>query len=148
MSQRDWIREDLDAFGLHTRISLLTGSILPAQSYYKAQKLRSMIRQQVLEALKRFDVLLFPVVTKCAQMIDGFQWSPGNYTASPPEYLLTRLFSLTGNPAISIPCGFSSEGLPIGLEIGGRPGEEETVLKVAHAYEQNTPWHAMRSPTV
>ena len=49
---------------------------------------------------------------------------------------------------IPINCGFSSQGLPIGLQIGGRPFDEETVLKVAHAYEQNTPWHTMNPPNV
>ena len=46
------------------------------------------------------------------------------------------------------PCGFGAQGLPIGLQVGGRPGGEETVLKVAHSYEQGTVWHTMRPPTV
>ena len=48
----------------------------------------------------------------------------------------------------SEPCGFGAQGLPIGLQVGGRPGGEETVLKIAHAYEQGTVWHTMRPPTV
>jgi aspartyl-tRNA(Asn)/glutamyl-tRNA(Gln) amidotransferase subunit A len=59
---------------------------------------------------------------------------------------MTRPFNLASAPAISINCGFNSEGLPIGLQIGGRPFDEPTILKVAHAYEQHTPWHTMRPP--
>ena len=61
-------------------------------------------------------------------------------------FMRTSAFSLAGVPAISIPCGFSSQNLPIGLQIAGRPADEETVVKVAHAYEQRTPWNTMRPP--
>jgi len=64
--------------------------------------------------------------------------------ALPP--VMTRPFNLTGAPAMSVNCGFNSEGLPIGLQIGGRPFAEETVLKVAHAYEQATDWHNQKPP--
>jgi aspartyl-tRNA(Asn)/glutamyl-tRNA(Gln) amidotransferase subunit A len=60
----------------------------------------------------------------------------------------TNTFNIASSPAISVPCGFGGQGLPVGLQIGGRPGAEETVFKVAHAYEQSTAWHAMRPPTV
>ena len=63
-------------------------------------------------------------------------------------YMRTNTFNLASAPAISVPCGFSSQGLPIGLQIGIRSGGEETVLKVAHAYEQSTPWHDMRPPNL
>ena len=56
--------------------------------------------------------------------------------------------NLVGAPAISVPCGFSIGGLPVGLQSGSRPGGEELVLKVAHAYEQSTPWHSMRPASI
>jgi aspartyl-tRNA(Asn)/glutamyl-tRNA(Gln) amidotransferase subunit A len=56
-------------------------------------------------------------------------------------------FNLTGLPAISLPCGFT-DGLPIGLQLVGRPFDEATVLRVAHAYEQATDWHTRRPPPV
>ncbi len=59
--------------------------------------------------------------------------------------LFTRPFNLTGLPALSLPCGFDS-GLPIGLQIVGRPFEEGTVLRAAHAYEEATEWHERRPP--
>ena len=55
----------------------------------------------------------------------------------------TRTFNLTGQPAVSVPCGFSPQGLPVGLQIAGRAFEDDLVLKVAHAYEQATEWHTM-----
>jgi aspartyl-tRNA(Asn)/glutamyl-tRNA(Gln) amidotransferase subunit A len=58
----------------------------------------------------------------------------------------TRPYNITGFPAISVPCGFSSEGMPIGLQLAGRPFDEETVLRAAHAYEQATEWHGRRPP--
>ncbi len=55
-------------------------------------------------------------------------------------------FNLSGLPAISLPCGFDARGLPIGLQIVGRPFDEATVLRVAHAYERESEWHARRPP--
>jgi aspartyl-tRNA(Asn)/glutamyl-tRNA(Gln) amidotransferase subunit A len=57
----------------------------------------------------------------------------------------TAPFNLTGTPAVSVPCGFSPAGLPIGLQLAGRPFDEVTILQAAHAYEQATDWHK-RSP--
>jgi aspartyl-tRNA(Asn)/glutamyl-tRNA(Gln) amidotransferase subunit A len=58
----------------------------------------------------------------------------------------TRPYNITGFPAISIPCGFSAEGMPIGLQLAGRPFDELTVLRAAHAYQQATDWHRRRPP--
>jgi aspartyl-tRNA(Asn)/glutamyl-tRNA(Gln) amidotransferase subunit A len=60
---------------------------------------------------------------------------------------LLRPFNLTGLPAMSIPCGFTSAGLPIGLQIAGKPFDEAMVLRVAHTYEQHTEWHR-RQPSI
>jgi len=56
----------------------------------------------------------------------------------------TRPFNLTGHPAASVPCGFTAEGLPMGLQIIGRPFDEATVLRVADAYQRLTDWHTRR----
>ncbi len=56
----------------------------------------------------------------------------------------TKVFNLTGSPAVTVPCGFTRAGLPIGLQIAGRPFDEATVLRVAHAYESHTEWHKRR----
>ena len=146
-NHRGWIRDRLQDYGHDNRVALLTGSIMPAQAYYKAQKIRSMVRRQVLEALEKYDVLALPTIGKPAQPIQDDPVVTSKRTSGRLPYLLTRIFSLSSAPAITVPCGFSAQGLPIGLQLGGPPGGEETVLKVAHAYEQNTPWHTMRPPT-
>ena len=143
---REWVRTQLGESGHNNRIGFLVGSIMPAMAYYKAQKLRSLLRQQILEALDRFDVLVSPTAGKPAQLIADDPIITSKADGLPLSHLLTRNFALASAPAITVPCGFSSQSLPIGLQMGVRPGGEETLLKVAHAYEQGTPWHAMRPP--
>jgi aspartyl-tRNA(Asn)/glutamyl-tRNA(Gln) amidotransferase subunit A len=143
---RDWIRDRLQDFGHDNRINLLAGSIMPAQAYHKVQKLRELTRREVLGALEKYDVLILPTSKSCAPLVgqDAVITSKEMARDLPP--VMTRPFNLASAPAISINCGFNSEGLPIGLQIGGRPFDESTVLRVAHAYEQHTPWHTMRPP--
>lgn len=150
---RELVRFRLQEIGHDNRIGYLTGSLLPAQVYYKAQKLRSLLRQQVLQALEKVDVLVQPTAGRVAQKIEPDPIIDGKETANRLSWLLTLTFSLANTPALSIPCGFlspaSEQGgkeLPIGLQIAGRPFDEERVLKVAYAYEQHTPWHSRRPP--
>jgi aspartyl-tRNA(Asn)/glutamyl-tRNA(Gln) amidotransferase subunit A len=142
----DWIRDRLDEFGHTNQVGLLTGSVLPAQVYYKVQKLRELVRRQVLEALEKYDVLILPTSKSCAPRLEDEVIVTSKEMAASMPPVMTRPFNLANAPALSVNCGFNSQGLPIGLQIGGRPFAEETVLKVGHAYEQNTPWHTMRPP--
>jgi aspartyl-tRNA(Asn)/glutamyl-tRNA(Gln) amidotransferase subunit A len=142
------VRERLRDYGHDNRIGLLTGLLLPAQAYEKALRLRHLIRQQVLEALNIYDVLALPTAAKTAQPIEDDPVITSKASASRAPYLFTRFFNLAGVPAISVPCGFSTEGLPIGLQLGGRVGDEAMVLRVAHAYEQHTSWHTQRPTAV
>ena len=146
-----WITERLDDYDHNVRIRQLTGSILPVQAYYKAQKLRTALRGQILDLLKSFDVLVLPTSSITAPKI------PESAGIGSKEEVRAALFgrrsftapgNLAGVPAISVPCGFTSQApqLPIGLQILGRPFDEATVMKVAHAYEQNTEWHTRRPP--
>ena len=104
------------------------------------------MRRQVHEALERYDVLILPTSKSCAPVLedDPVITSKDMAAAMPP--VMTRPFNLANAPAISVNCGFNSQGLPIGLQIGGRPFAEEMVLKVAHAFEQGTPWYSLRPP--
>ena len=145
MTYRDWIRDRLHEFGHSNQIGLLTGALMPAQAYYKVQKLRELVRRQILEALETYDVLILPTSKSCAPRLEDYQVVTSKETAAVPP-VMTRPFNLANAPALSVNCGFNSQGLPIGLQIGGRPFAEEMVLKVGHAYEQNTPWHTMRPP--
>ena len=146
---RKGISEHLSQYDHNVQVRLLFGSILPAQAYHKATRLRQVLRQQVLDALQRTDVLVMPTSSTPAtpiptgpairskqDVIDGFV-GRSSFTAP---------FNLANCPALSILCGFTSQSLPIGLQIAGRPFDEETVLRVAHAYEQATDWHTRRPP--
>ncbi|HIN35277.1 MAG TPA: Asp-tRNA(Asn)/Glu-tRNA(Gln) amidotransferase GatCAB subunit A [Dehalococcoidia bacterium] len=146
LAQQDWIKDQLQDYGHDVRILLLTGSLLPAQAYYKAQKLRTMLRQQVLDSLEKYDVLVLPTSGKGAQPLEQDPPITSKETASRLAFLFTRIFNLASCPAMSVPCGFDDRGMPVGLQIGARPGAEETIFKVAHAYEQATAWHTMRPP--
>ena len=145
-THRNRIKERLQDYSRFNRVGLLTGSMMPAQAYYKAQKLRSLLRRQVDEAMRKYDVLLTPTFGKPAQRIEADDLLLNTPKSNLLPYLMTRAFNLTNSPAITVPCGLSSEGLPIGLQIVGPPGGDETVLKVAHAYEQSTPWHTIKPP--
>ena len=119
---------------------------MPALAYYKTLKLRALLRQQVLQVLNDFDVLLTPTMGIAAPMIEEDPVIKSKETSNRNTSGLTTTFSLASCPAISVNCGFTSNNLPIGLQIGGRPFAEQTVLNVAYSYEQNTDWSTRRPP--
>ena len=128
-------------------ITYLVGSVLPAEFYYKAQKLRELLRRQVMAAFEEVDVLVTPTVESVAAPVNKetppvTKESVIEWLVEAP-YMVTPAHPLAGIPAISVPCGFTSgeEGMPIGLQIGGRPFEESTVLSLAHAYERRAGWY-------
>ena len=149
--QRDWIRDRLDDYDHNVRIRQLSGSLIPAQAYYKAQRLRTVLRNQMLDALNSVDVLVLPTSSIPAPKIPaaaGIGSKSEAKAAFSGRRIYTNPGNLSGVPALSVPCGFTSESpqLPIGLQTMGRPFDEATVLKVAHAYEQNSSWHTRRPP--
>ena len=148
VNMREWVRERIHDFGHDNRVGLLTGSLVPAAAYYKAQKLRTMLRDQVLEAFRTYDALVMPTSGRQAVPLTEDPPVTSKETASRLPFMRTNTFNLAGAPAISVPCGFGGRGLPVGLQIAGPPGGEEMVFRVAHAYEQSTPWHTMRPPTI
>ena len=146
---RKLFEENFKELDHNNKIRFLTGSIIPAQFYYKAQKIRTALRQQILEALENVDVLVLPAGPVTAPLVEsspGIQSKEHALTGLAGRISFTGPFNLAGTPALSVPCGFSSSGMPMGLQIVGRPFAEETVLKVAYAYEQNTDWRSRRPP--
>ena len=125
------------------------GFTLTPQRIAEAEKERTTLYRRVREFFNRFDLLLtptvavppFPVEMSYPQEINGKAMD--NYT---DWLLMTYAITLTGYPAISIPCGFTQEGFPVGLQIVGRKLAETTVLKAAAAFEALTPWHNKRPP--
>ena len=143
-----WVRENLSDYGHDDRILLLTGSVMPAQYYNKAQKVRELIRRQVIDALGNYDALVFPTSGRGAQPVEDDPPVTSKETTSRLPFLFTRLFNLASCPAMSVPCGFDDNGMPVGLQIGGKPFSEETLFRIAHAYEQATDWHTRRPRAV
>jgi aspartyl-tRNA(Asn)/glutamyl-tRNA(Gln) amidotransferase subunit A len=148
----DWLRTRLHEYDHNVQIDFLTGAIIPAQLYYKAQKIRGLIRQQVFDALQKVDVLALPSSSEPAPLLPqgaGLKSKDEARQRMSGRRSLTGVFNLANVPALSVPCGFVSvEGkeLPIGLQLAGRPFDDGLLLKVAHAHEQATPWHARRPP--
>ena len=148
---RRGIMEYLGEYGYDGQVRLLMGSLIPAQAYAKAQKLRALFRCEVLAALEKVDVLVQPTSPNSAPKIPigGVAFNAKEVVKD--DYFdhrsFTTPFNLASVPALSVPCGFTSDDLPIGLQIAGRPFEEELVLKVAYAYEQSTSWH-QRKPQI
>ena len=125
------------------RTRLLLGACVQASHYLKAQRFRALLRQEMLDVLDRVDALITPTTVLVASKIDEptVRIDDQEFVVAAHIARATRPFNMTGLPAISVPCGFTPEGLPIGLQIVGRPFEETTVLHVAYAYEQSTAWH-------
>jgi len=123
------------------------GKFVFATDFLKAQRLRRVLTDEVRAAFDGVDVLATPTLPLCA-------WEVGEshvQIAGQPEHVLhacwryTYPWNLTGLPALSVPCGFA-DGLPVGLQLVGRPFDEAAILRVGHAYQEATRWHEVRPP--
>jgi aspartyl-tRNA(Asn)/glutamyl-tRNA(Gln) amidotransferase subunit A len=141
-----WHRTRAKDLGDDVRSRLNLGAAIRAPQYLKAQAVRRKIRENFCLALQKVNVILTPQLPITAPKLDqgGVSW--GKQTEAVPSALtrFTRIYNLAGIPSLSIPCGFSAAGLPIGLQIAGRPFDERTVLRVGSAYEKSTPWKDRR----
>jgi aspartyl-tRNA(Asn)/glutamyl-tRNA(Gln) amidotransferase subunit A len=143
---RDLLYNRPQDLGHDNRVGYMVNAIMPAPYYYKAIRLRTLLRAEMLEALGKYDLLISPTTGVPAQLRtpDPTITSKGEVSRTP--WMFTTASSLANLPALSVPCGFSEEGLPFSLQITGRPFEEATVLRAGHAYEQATEWHTQRPP--
>ena len=130
------------------RLRLEAGLFISAADYLRAQQGRALFDRQARQLLDQVDLLAGPTEPVTAPRLLAERVQVGEEemgtTAALTQY--TRPYNITGFPAISIPCGFSDTGMPIGLQLAGRPFDELTVLRAAHAYEQATDWHQRRPP--
>ena len=141
---RNLLRERPQDIGHDNRIGYLTNAVMPATYYYKAIRLRTLLRRDVLKAMQQVDLFLTPTMGVPAQRLEPDPTITGKENVGRTPWLFTNVPSLANLPALSVPCGFSPEGLPLSLQIAGRPFEETTVLQAGHAYEQATDWHTRR----
>jgi aspartyl-tRNA(Asn)/glutamyl-tRNA(Gln) amidotransferase subunit A len=142
------LRESADDLSTDVRTKFEIGALIPATDYIKAQRARRFFNRKIAEAMLNVDVLLAPTEPIGAPKFNEMTVRVGSRKEHNLSLLsrLTRPFNICGVPAISVPCGFTSSGLPIGMQLAGRLFDEATVLRVAHAYEQATDWHTRRPP--
>jgi len=141
-----YLRKQPDDYGPGVRTNLEAGCYLLATDYVKSQRARTLLLRNFNEAFKRADVIVSPTLPALPPQV-GEVWVQSRDLREHVIDAFLRFnipYDLTGLPAISVPCGFSSTGLPIGLQIAGRAFEETTILKAASAYERSTDWHLAR----
>ncbi len=138
-----------EGFGPEVKRRIMLGTYVLSAGYYdayygKAQAVRTLVCQDFEAAFKEVDLIVTPATPTPAFKL-------GEKSEDPLQMYLSDIFTisvnLAGLPAIALPCGFSKSGLPIGLQLIGRPFEEETILRAAYAYEQATEWH-LKKPVI
>jgi aspartyl-tRNA(Asn)/glutamyl-tRNA(Gln) amidotransferase subunit A len=136
-------------FGPEARRRILLGTYVLSQGYYEAyylkgMKVRTLIKQDFEQAFQRCDVVLMPTTPTPAFRV-------GEKLTDPLQMYLSDIYTISANlagiPALSMPCGFSAESLPIGLQLLAAPFKEDVLLQAAYAYEQATEWHR-RKPAI
>ncbi len=142
----DSLRQRPEDFGADVRARLEDGALTPAVSYIKAQRMRTEFNRQFADTMRQYDILLAPTTAVAAPPIGETAVDVGGKTEAKLALMprLTRPHNICGNPTVSVPCGFTSDGLPIGIQLAARPFEDAVALQVAHAYEQATDWHTRR----
>jgi aspartyl-tRNA(Asn)/glutamyl-tRNA(Gln) amidotransferase subunit A len=126
-------------FGTSVRRRMLEGAFLSAADYITAQRARAVLNEQIRANFTRVDVFAMPSAARPPEAFEGMDPNEQNLR---PNF--ANPFNLTGLPAISVPCGFTSGNLPAGLQIAAPPFEETTAFRVAYAYEQATEWRERR----
>jgi aspartyl-tRNA(Asn)/glutamyl-tRNA(Gln) amidotransferase subunit A len=138
-----YFKSRAEGFGAEVKRRIILGTYVLSSGYYdayylRAQKVRTLIRRDFLEAYKEVDAIVTPTSPTPAFL-------KGDKTSNPLAMYLNDIYTigvnLAGLPGISIPCGFTKGGLPIGLQVIGQPFRETELLAVAGAYEARTDWH-------
>ena len=135
-----------------SRTRLQSAALLPAKVYNRAAKARVLLRRQVMEVLGDVDILVSPTspypAPKHSDLTAKFENAKDVRNRFFFRRAYTGIYSLTALPAISIPGGFTADGLPIGLQLGAAPFAEETLFRAAYSYEQATTWHSQIAPAI
>lgn len=139
-----YLRERYDRFDTGTRTRLAASSLIPATVYNRAMRARVIVRQQVLDAVGRYDALISPTMIRATKPIEQEQEKVESSDEAVVRLMERRIgvypFSLANVPALSVPMGFSANGLPLALQFAAKPFDEETLLGIAHGYERAAGW--------
>jgi aspartyl-tRNA(Asn)/glutamyl-tRNA(Gln) amidotransferase subunit A len=130
-----------EEYGEMVRARFRIGGLLGASDYVQSQRVRKVVIREFAETLQQVDVLVTPTMTTPAAAFEGFD---GTSTVRGRSF--TAPFNLTGLPAISVPCGFTEAGLPVGMQIAGRPFDEPGLIRAAYTYQQRARWFEQRPP--
>ena len=126
-------------FGEMVRARFRIGGMFSASDYVQSQRVRKLVNREFAAVLQKVDVLVTPTMTQPAAAFEGYD---ATSTVRGPSF--TAPFNLTGLPAISVPCGFTASGLPVGMQIAGKPFDEPGVIRAAYAYQQEARWFEQR----
>ncbi len=147
---RRLLREQPDRIDPGIRTLLVTGTLRPAADYLKGLSARTVVRDAIRRTFEehRLDVVATPTLPETAGGLEQteFEIEGAREQVTSAYVRTTAPFNLSGLPALSVPCGIDGNGLPIGLQLAGRPFAEETVLQVGAAYESTTTWSQRRPP--
>ena len=137
------LRTRLDAYGLSARMYLLQGAFLSSADYLRALRVRAIVSSEIDRLLEDVDILVTPVSPFLTP--DAAREPMAHRRGSGAAF--TAPFNLTGHPALSMPCGVSTVGLPMGIQLVGRRSDETTLLQAAHAFQQHAGW-SMKHPVL
>jgi aspartyl-tRNA(Asn)/glutamyl-tRNA(Gln) amidotransferase subunit A len=135
---RERLEQHPELFGADVRGRLETGRDLSSGAYALARRKQVEVRRRSERFFRQYDILLLPSTPIPALPFDEIENSASQ---APALTRFTAPFNLTGLPALSVPCGFTREGLPIGLQIVSGPWQEARLLRAGHTFEQATEWH-------
>jgi aspartyl-tRNA(Asn)/glutamyl-tRNA(Gln) amidotransferase subunit A len=135
------LRDRRALYGVHTKDILIGGALCTGWEYVQTQRLRSVAKREVSEAMSAVDVLLTPAAGVGAPPLDGLN---AESFFKLPSY--TSFWNNVGLPAFCIPMGFASDGLPLSLQIVGKPFDESVLFRAGDAYQQLTDWHLRLPP--
>jgi aspartyl-tRNA(Asn)/glutamyl-tRNA(Gln) amidotransferase subunit A len=150
--QKGWFPEKQNLYSELVFQRLVEGQAISAVDYLRAQQERRIFSSSLRAVMQQVDAIVLPTLPVAAipleKVTQDIEIDGVTQNAGTAFLRLTMPFNLAGLPAVSLPCGFTTDGLPIGLQIAGKPFEEATVLRMAHAYQQLTDWHRREPGTV
>ncbi|HEV3310122.1 MAG TPA: amidase family protein, partial [Chloroflexota bacterium] len=143
---RTWLRQKADRYEARTRVMIELGELIPATHYVTAQRARRVLRDRVRSAFDRFrlDALVAPTLPMPTVPVEELNLVLNDASGESPGSSYFRqcvAANVIGIPALSVPGGFSSTGLPIGIAFFGRPLQEQALFQIARAYEIEHDWH-------
>ncbi len=132
------LRQRAADYGTRTRRRILSGACYTSAEYEEAVRIRVAWTRQIVAALEQVDAVVTPTLPHPAFPVE-------TQLAGPPDTSWgTRHFNMSGHPALTVPCGFTAAGLPVGMQLAGRYFDEASLFRIAHAYELATSWHTRR----